>query len=200
MNIVMKNFFKSTVFAVVMFVAISVSAAKKVEVSVDQALGVVNISLKNVSVGEHLIIKDFSGLSLYKKTFREMTNFQKTFSLKGKDNGMYFVEVENDNQIQITPVLKNDQGVTLIEKAARFVFKPQYLREGSVLKLSLLNSNEDDVKITMFSDKGVEIISEGMIHDVVINRKYDTKNLPIGSYTLKVSQGKETFLKSFDVY
>ncbi len=195
----MKNFLKTIVVALALLGLTSARAAKKVEVTVDQNLHIVHVALKSVSVGESLVIKDFKGFSLYKKTFREMSNFQKSFSLKGKDHGMYFVEVENDTQMQITPVLKNDLGVTLIERAAKFMFKPQFSQVDNVFKFSLINSNEDDIKIAIYTESGILITSEEMVHDVIIKRNYNTKELEKGVYTLLITQGKKTFSKNFDV-
>ncbi len=196
----MKNYFKTIVLAVAMLGLTSVSAAKKVEVSVNKALNLVNISLKSVSVGERLVIKDFDGTSLFRKTFRQISNFEKSFSLKEVNNGMYFVEVENDSQIQITPVLKNDLGVTLIEKAAKFIFKPQYLKDGDIFKFSLLNTNEEAIKIKMYTENGDEFAKEEGVNDLIIKRTYSTKELPRGSYTLVIHKGKKTFSKDFNVY
>ncbi len=195
----MKNFLRITAVVVAILGFTCARAAKKVEVHVDQSSGKLNISLKNVSVGEYLTIKDFSGVSLYKKTFKEMSNFEKTFSLGGQDNGMYFVELESATEIQITPVLKNDQGVTLLKNAEKFVFKPQYSKEGDVFHFSLFNNNQDDVQITMYASNGATVVAEGLVNDMMIKRNYNTKDLSAGEYRLVVKEGKKTFSKSFTV-
>ncbi len=195
----MKNFLKVAILTILMLGLTTAKAAKKVEVTVDQTLNLIHISLESVSIGERLVIRDFEGFALFKKTFREIADFKKSFSLKGKDDGMYFVEVENDIQIQITPVLKNDLGVTLIKKAVKFMTKPVYEKKGDVFSVTVDNTKKYDVTISIYSDSGIKISSEENIQDAAIHRSYNTNDLPKGIYTLSVTQGQDTFSESFDV-
>ena len=195
----MKTIVKNTLFAVAMLVLTSVSAARKVNISVSQVNSVVSISLKNIEVGERLMIKNFKGIAMFKKTFKVMSNFDKNFSLKSVKNGMYFVEVENGDHIEITPVLKNDLGVTLIQKAAKFVFKPQFLVDGDLFKVSLMNANQEQVNIKIYGQNGDIILSEELLDEYVVTKNYDTSKLDPGMYNMTINKAGKTFFKEFNV-
>ncbi len=196
----MKNYVKIFILAIVLFGLTDTRAAKRIDVTVSESQSVVNITLAGVSIGESLVVKSFKGSSLiYKKVFDRVMDFSHVVSLKGVKNGVYFVEVENNDRIDITPVLKNDLGVTLIDKAVKTFIKPQFKNENGVVTFTVNNPDANAVAITIVSDAFV-IFKEEDIKDLKIDRTFDTNRLKSGSYNIVVKMGSKTFSKEFNVF
>ena len=194
----MKNIIKITLVAVAMLGLTNANAAKKVDVTVTEGSSMINISLVGASVGEVLTIKSFKGAAVFKKVFTTMMNFEKNVNLGGVKNGVYLVEVENNNKLEITPVLKNDLGVTLIAKAVKVFNKPQFKNANGKITFALLNPDANQVDITVQTD-AVVISEEKGISNLEINRTFDITKLGKGIYSVVVKSGSRTFVEDFNI-
>ena len=120
----------------------AVNAAGKVSVEITNS-SVINVSLTKVLKGEKLILKDFYGEVLFNTTLETSSNYQKNFNLSNVPLGLYFVESESLYEIKITPILKNNKGISLIDTSLVTFFKPQVSSENSIVKVLLNNQYLD---------------------------------------------------------
>ena len=195
----MKNVIKKSLVIIVLFLGLTASAAKKVNVTVLENTSSIEVRLQGIAKGERLFIKSFAGELIFNKRFGLTESFEKKFNLEGMNNGVYFVEVESENMFQITPILKNDTGIQMLEKAALSFFKPQFLQNGDLFKISLMNSNERPVSIAIYTESGTQISKEEGLTDLVIKKDFDISNLPRGIYTAVVTNGRRNFTEDFKV-
>jgi len=192
----MRNLVKTSLVVLAVIGSISAKGAKSFDVNIVQKQ-VVKVYLTEVAQNEHLVIKDFVGNAIYAKTLKAAPFFEKSFNLRNLIKGIYFIEVESEGKIMITPILKNDHEITMIDRAKKTILKPQFKTiANESFSFSMSNSSEQEVGIKLFDDLG-NVLVEEKVMDVVVARNYNLSQLSVGRYVLILAIGSKTFNKEF---
>jgi len=160
---------------------------------------VVNVSLKEVVKGEKLILKDFYGEVLFNVTLQTASNYQKNFNLSDVPNGVYFVESETIYEVKITPVLKNNLGVSLIDTSSITLFKPQVSIKDNMVQVLLNNTRAYPVNLVIHDSNWTVLEEITANTEEVLKRAYDFSDMPIGEYTLRFRIGERTFVEKIKI-
>jgi len=149
------------------------TAAGKVLVEVSNS-SMITVSLSEVVKGEKLFLKDYDGEVLFNVTLEAATNYQKYFNLSNVEDGIYFVETESSYEVKVTPLLKNQKGVSLINESAITVFKPQVQVDGSVLKVMFSNTEKSPFNFIIY-DNEFRVLQEEKIgkEETLLKRTFD---------------------------
>ncbi|GAA3521815.1 hypothetical protein GCM10022393_40310 [Aquimarina addita] len=159
----------------------TVNAAGKVSVEITN-VSVINVSLTEIAKGEKLFLKDFNGMVLFKTTLNASPIYQKNFNLNKVSNGIYFVETESDYEIKVTPVLKNESGVSLITDSEVTIFKPQIEIVDNKVSVMFLNTRKSPMDLNIYDENGVKLVEELEIQEKVVERVYDFSNVEKNTY------------------
>lgn len=194
----MRNLVKTSLVVLAVIGSISAKGAKNFNVNIVQEQ-VVKVHLTEVAQNEQLMIKDFGGNAIYTKTLKAAPFFEKSFNLRNLIKGIYFIEVESEGKIMITPILKNDHEITMIDRAKKIILKPQFKTiANESFSFSMSNSSEQEVGIKLFDDLG-NVLVEEKVADVVVARNYDLSQLHAGRYVLLLTIGNKNFSEEFHI-
>jgi len=69
---------------------------------------------------------------LFKDSITTNSTYQKTFNLELVPNGIYYLDLDNEERVQTTVIAKTNSGLE-IEKESDFVFKPLYKIEDKLV-------------------------------------------------------------------
>ncbi|KAA1246115.1 hypothetical protein [Aquimarina sp. RZ0] len=173
------------------------SAAGKVSVEITNSL-MVNVSLKEVTQGERLFLKDYYGEVLFDTTLKAMPAYQKYFDFNNVPDGVYFVETENDFEIKTTPILKNKKGVSLIQNSAVTAFKPQVHVENKMVKVMYNNVKNLPFAVTIYDAKWT-VLEEVFNTDDLFTNTYDFSKMPSGNYQIIFTLKDKMFIKKVSI-
>ena len=176
----------------------AVNAAGKVSVEITNS-SVINVSLTKVLKGEKLILKDFYGEVLFNTTLETSSNYQKNFNLSNVPLGLYFVESESLYEIKITPILKNNKRISLIDTSLVTFFKPQVSSENSIVKVLLNNTRNYPVDIIIYDEDQVVLEEIEGNKEASLKRVYDFSEMPKGEYKLFFTLKDRTFIHNISI-
>ncbi|WP_299440690.1 hypothetical protein [uncultured Aquimarina sp.] len=174
------------------------NAAGRVSVEITNS-SMVNVSLTEVVKGEKLFLKDYYGEILFNVTLEATPTYQKYFNLNNVPEGVYFVETESEYEIKVTPLLKNDKGVSLIDTSSVTVFKPLVQAENNIIKVLFNNMEKSPLNLTIY-DSEFRLLEEIIGNEeTVLKRTYDFSKMPKGEYKLYFSLKDRTFIKKVSI-
>jgi len=174
------------------------NAAGRVSVEITNS-SMVTISLTEVTKGEKLFLKDYYGDIIFDVTLDATTNYQKYFDLGNVSDGIYFVETESLYEVKVTPLLKNQSGVSLINTSAITLFKPQINVEDNVVKVLFNNTKEEPINLTIYDNEGTLLEEIAENREKVLRRTYDFSNMPEGEYILYVTLKDRRFISKVSI-
>ncbi len=159
-----------------------------------------NVSLSNISKGQKLYLKNYSGKILFDITLDAMPSYRKYFNLNTVKDGIYFVETETEFDIKVTPVLKNPQGIALINNSVITVFKPKILVENSMVRVMLTRSEKLPLSVSIYDSAGVMLFAEKVKNDdLIFERAYNFSGVPSGKYLINFDLKDRKFSKEISI-
>lgn len=185
------------VVVLVLVLAIKVFAGSTPKVSLipysaERAL----ISIENLSEATEMLIEDAEGNVVY---FREGSIkddfYSKKFDFKNLEEGNYRIVVKNAVGEYVLP-FKVAENKIVVMKNNNNEMVPYFEVKDGVLKLSLLNHNNEEVEMNFANDEGV-FFSKKLGNDFSITAGFNLGNLNDGEYTVKLKRGEETFSYNF---
>ncbi|SEM13638.1 hypothetical protein SAMN04487910_4240 [Aquimarina amphilecti] len=194
----MKRVINLCLIALVIITSSIANAAGRVSVEITNS-SMVNVSLTEVVKGEKLFLKDYHGEVLFNVTLEATPSYQKYFNLGNVPDGIYFVETEAEYEIKVTPLLKNKQGVSLVNTSAVTVFKPLVQAENRFIKVMFNNTEKSPVNLTIY-DNDFRVLEEVIGNEEdVLKRTYDFSKMPKGEYQFYFSLKDRTFIKKVSI-
>ncbi|WP_405206927.1 hypothetical protein [Aquimarina sp. LLG6339-5] len=194
----MKRVINLCLIALVVITSSVANAAGRVSVEITNS-SMVNVSLTEVVKGEKLFLKDYHGEVLFNVTLEATPSYQKYFNLGNVPDGVYFVETEAEYEIKVTPLLKNQKGVSLVNTSAVTVFKPLVRVESKFIKVMFNNTEKSPVNLTIY-DNEFRVLEEVIGNEEeVLKRTYDFSKMPKGEYQFYFSLKDRTFIKKVSI-
>lgn len=156
-------------------------------------VGVVNTEDKQL----FLAIEDYSGTEIIKQSISRNTNYFKLFTLTQLPDGKYIVKLTGQN-VDLTKRFEiKDSKIEVVKNVEN---KPvfRYLEDSKAMYLSYLNTRGDAVNV-FIEDDGKIVYEERGITDISIQKKYSLRQLPQGTYSVKLYAGGNIFQYEFTV-
>ncbi len=183
----------------VFLLSTTVMASDLLSVKVENS-STINVVLSNTFKGQRLTIKDYAGVTLYNVKLSKKSLYSKFFDFEKAENGIYFVETETKFDIQITPVIKTENGVSLVEQAVETIFKPGVVVDGDYIKLLYTRSKESPLTIAIYDDNGTLLFDEEVDEGTsIIKRTYNISQLPNGSYDVDFNTSDRVFTEKVKI-
>ena len=189
------------VMAVAMMITASFAAQatnskteRNLKVSAQSQKAVV-LQLANLSGDTEISMYDQDGKLLFQDS-AEGEAYAKTFDLRSIEAGEVYLEIENDERLEILPIAVTDNKAQIKRSAEQIIEKPIVKMNGDMAKV-FFGNNEGNTKVTLFDEN----------HDIAYRhdakggsaRSYDLSDLPAGSYTFQFKTGDRTFYQSITV-
>ncbi len=160
----------------------------------------INVSLSNISKGQKLYLKDYSGEILFNVTLDAMPTYRKYFNLGTVKDGIYFVETETEFDVKVTPVLKNPKGIALIQNSAVTIFKPNVAVKNSVVRVMLTRAEKTPLHISIYDREGIMLLEEKVKDDkLILERAYNFSGVPSGKYAIYFTLKDRRFIKEISI-
>ncbi len=159
-----------------------------------------NVSLSNISKGQKLYLKNYSGKVLFDITLDAMPLYRKYFDFNTVKDGIYFVETETEFDVKVTPVVKNEKGIALINQSVITVFKPKVLVENSLVRVMLTRSEKSPLHVSIYDREGVMLFRENVEEGTTIfERAYNFSGVPSGKYLIRFDLRDRKFVKEISI-
>ncbi len=189
----MKRVIKVSLFVCAILVSTMVKASDVLSVKIENS-STINVSLFNISKGQKLYLKDYSGAVLFNVTLDAMSSYKKYFNLNTVKDGIYFVETETEYDVKVTPVLKNPQGVALINNSLVTIFKPKVAVKNKMVRVMYTKVEKSPLHVAIYDREGYELYSEDSNDDeVIFERTYQFADVPSGKYFIYFSYKDREF-------
>ncbi|WP_109438436.1 MULTISPECIES: PPC domain-containing protein [Aquimarina] len=187
------------VFAVLLSTAVKASDFLSVKI---ENSSTINVSLTNISKGQKLYLKDYSGTILFNATLDAMPTYKKYFNFRTVENGVYFIETETEFDVRVTPVIKNTKGIALIENSTITIFKPKLLVENTLVKVMVTRTEETPLNVSIYDIDGALVFDEKIIGEegeFIIQRTYNFSEVPSGKYDIHFRLKDRVFIKEVSI-
>ncbi len=195
----MKRVINLSLFVCAILFSTVVKASDVLSVKIENS-STINVSLSNISKGQKLYLKDYEGNIMFNMTLNAMDSYRKYFNFSTVANGIYFVETETEFEIKVTPVLKNQKGIALINKSVVTIFKPKVLIDKSRVRVMLTRIENSPLGISIYDTEGVRLFDEKVKEDTLIfERTYDFSDVPSGKYIIYFTLDDRTFKKEVSI-
>ncbi len=144
-----------------------------------------------------LVIEDAQGdIVYYREGLKSFENFyHKAFDLRNLNDGYYKVIVENKSgrkELEFAIA----EGTVKVENGAETP-SPYFEVKDDVLKLSMLNKDLKDVKLTISTEDDT-FFRKSLGDDFSITTGFNLEQLTSGYYQVKITSGDETYSYNFE--
>ena len=189
----MNKLIKLTLLSFALLATVVINASEELTIKVGSKM--LSISLTEVANNETINIKDFSGRILFSKTLNESANYTQVFSFSTLPLGIYFVEAKGEEKIQVTPVLVDQDNVTLVDNAAVTYTAPEVTLKDGVINVLVRNQNKAAVSIVVYDEQGTLLSeTENNTNELVFGH-YNTSTLATKNIIISVTEGDYSFIK-----
>lgn len=190
---------KGMLTVLTLLLSMSLQAADKVEVAKNNKTSVV-IEATETKEGDEVMIRNQRGEVLYREQLDASGTYKKILQFSLFDNGVYIISFENDDKVTHYNVIKEDQGIKLLEvNKDLHDFKPIVKRNDDLAHIFFTNANLNDVELRITDDSGEELSSTKFEEELIIKRSYDLSRLPSGKYSLMIKVGEQSFTRVLNV-
>lgn len=190
-----KIIIRKSILTAVVVTAMLGNVAKGTNIEPKSNLNKTTLTLNHVKPGDQVIIKDLSGIVLYKEEIKNSGTYSKGFDLSSLPTGSYVFEFEKDFEIKLYPFTVNTNEV-IFDKGNETVFhKPCLTSKENYIYLNKLSLNNErlDVKI-YYADGGKLIFSEKIENTKSIQKAYKLSAYEKGDYKIVLtSNGREYY-------
>ena len=194
----MKKLIKKGLLSVALLAAVAVNASEKLNVKVaSDNSKLLSISLSEVVSGENIYIEDFKGEVLFSENLKAADNYTKVFNLSSLPSGIYFIGSKEDDKLQVTPIVVNEDSVTLVKNSIKTYLAPEVTVEEDVLRVMVRNYNKEEVSIEVYDEFGTLLNSTEASSNTLVYGSYAISHRVSKKVTVSVTEGEHSFIKEY---
>ena len=194
----MKKLIKIGLFSVALLAAVVVNASNKLSVKIaSENSKLLSVSLTEVVSGESVYIEDVAGTVLFSENLIEADSYNKVFNLSSLPTGVYFIGSKENDKLRITPIVVNNDSVTLVKNSTKTYLAPEVTFENDVLRVAIHNQNKEEVSIEVFDESGTLLDSTESNSNALVYGSYDISEIESKTVTISVTEGDYNFTKEF---
>jgi len=185
---------KSIVTLIAVVIVVMASAIEKptmifLPLSSDQAI--FTVLIKKAACFEVSIFKGNNEIVYYKQSDKPLTNYQKIFDFENLQKGNYLLELKMNGVYTKQHFKITNRNIYMGE--SKEVLEPYFCFDGKDLKLSFLNTNEENFKIKIYNDFELIYIKK-IGNKFAINSGYDLSRLEAGNYKVVLTSNDNEFI------
>lgn len=193
----MKKVVRSIATVALMFV-VATSMAKEPKLSVAQNTEKSLIfELEEPSGQTNVSIQDLEGVIIYSEEVTDAATYLKKFDLRNLPDGSYVLRVEDTSKVTAFEFDINASEVSITERKENT--KPVFKKDGQKVFLNLLNSNKEDVKITIYDSENRIVFKETVSDTFLVEKAFNFEKAYEDTYRVVVKNGEDTFYENISV-
>ena len=131
----------------------------------------------------------------YKQSLKNNGNYRKVYDFSNLENGKYELSFKVDNYL-VKRDIQIDRGALKIG-VSELRYDPFFSQEGDVLKLSYLNFDQNNLRLTLIQGND-EVYSTTLGREFNTVRGFDLSKLQRGSYQVILADGSQHFHYSIE--
>lgn len=190
----MKKVVRSIATVALMFV-VATSMAKEPKLSVAQNTEKSLIfEMEQPSEQTVVSILDVEGVIIYSEKVADVATYLKKFDLRNLPDGNYILTVEDALKVTIFEFDIDDTDVSIEERKENT--KPVFKKDGERVFLNLLNSEKEDVKITIYDSENRVVFTETVSDTLLVEKAFNFEKAYEDTYMVVVKNGKNTFYEN----
>jgi len=139
-----------------------------------------------------LTVTDNKKNRIYDETLKDGNPYFKYIDLSTLPDGTYYFELKNKDLARAKVVLKENGKSDIISD---FLEEPYFMYHNNQLEFKFYNPKKNDVKFILFSAK--EVVFEMRFEEEAIKQIFQTDDLPVDNYNVKVKTPHNEFSYSF---
>ena len=192
-----------TLFAVIigLFVTNAAIASGNLKVNLasnEAELTVVEISNANKISEFEIQLIDAYGEELYRmETKAPRSDLQKRYDLSELEDGVYWYTVKVDKETVTKKLAVEDGRVDVLD--IRKSLEPYITKKDDKLMLTLLNYQEEDVKLYVYDSNNSLLAEADLGNDFTITKALDLEELRYGNYEVVIANDLDIFEHRFEV-
>ncbi|MGI9544174.1 MAG: hypothetical protein ACR2MX_13025 [Cyclobacteriaceae bacterium] len=142
-------------------------------------------------------IKDINGYVLQNKSFEELNGYAEKYNIKALPNGVYFLEVEDEDMIKVLPITVHGEEVTVgVEEN---IYKPQVTQLAGYVNVTRVAKNQGPLTVTISDQTGELVFKETFSGDRNLKQRYDLTSLRPGRYSFSFQTQDRVFNEEVDI-
>lgn len=147
------------------------------------------LQLDNMEAGTAISIRSEEGAILFQDEVTEAT-YTKVFNLKSLEEGEVYLEIENDEQLEVLSIQVTDTEAYLKKSSKLIIEKAIVKLKGDAAKV-FFGQNNGSTKVTLF-DEANDIVYRHTVDNGSV-KTYDLSKLAAGNYTFQFKSEGKTF-------
>ncbi|MGY0391352.1 hypothetical protein ACW5R3_02175 [Bizionia sp. KMM 8389] len=168
----MKNLIRKSLVMFLLLTTVAINANAVDSIRVTNESKATLLVLPDVKEGNLLIIKDIFNETLYEEKIQDSGNYIKRFDLTTLPDGSYYFQLFKDYEVRTIPFSLKANQVTLKKSLETIIQKPEMKTKNNVVYVSKNNSNNKDVKVSIYYN---ENDTYNLIYSETLNAKNTLK-------------------------
>ncbi|GJM28445.1 MAG: hypothetical protein DHS20C17_10800 [Cyclobacteriaceae bacterium] len=153
--------------------------------------------LKDETGNVQIRLKDTAGQTLYSEQVASPVAYNRVFNLSSLPSGEYSLELEFVNRVQMTPLVIEENQVTLQTAEMTEYFKPVVRLKGKTVSINLLNTSRDPVNILVYHSETNELLTQSRItNETTVGKLYDFSKVKPGKFLISMNGRNINYSKS----
>lgn len=153
------------------------------------------LTLDHVSAETTVRIHDGEGVTWLQEAIGMTGPFKKVFDLESLPLGSYTLTIKSLTREIVQPITLSEQEVIMDETKRKEFFQATMFQKRQNVHLSLMNPTNSDISMFIMDHMGRRVYQDAIKGQKVIDKDYNLKYLPGGSYTVVVDNAHEVFTK-----
>ncbi|GAB5475323.1 MAG: hypothetical protein Mars2KO_34220 [Maribacter sp.] len=142
-------------------------------------------------------IQDIEGVIIYSEEVADAATYLKKFDLRNLPDGNYILKVEDSLKVTVFEFDINDSDVSIVERKENT--KPVFKKDGQKVFLNLLNTDKEDVKITIYDSENRIVFKETVSDTLLVEKAFNFEKAYEDTYRVVVKNGEDTFYENISV-
>lgn len=194
-----KAFILSAFFALVMHTQLTAADVPTITIRTTGFAKKVSLVVADLASHATVQLKDLQGNILLDERIKNAAQFAKVFNLEQLPAGTYRLVIITETRETIQPLTLTETGITVDENQREVIYAPAIICKNGFVDVSLLNNRLTTVEVSVFDAAGEKMFTDTQRNVLKVERRYDTSNLPIGNYLVRVSTPYRTYYKDLSV-
>ena len=158
-----------------------------------------SLSINNLKQNADIRLQDEEGVILLEEKVTEKGSYAKLYNLDNLPKGTYYMSIRTSTKETVQPIELTEQGAYVDVSKRKDFFSPVIQSTEDHVDISLYNGKIADVKVTIF-DAARDVVYEKSLENVVlVQKRYSTKKLKWGNYTMVVETPNDVYTHEFEV-
>ena len=134
---------------------------------------------------------------MFSENLKAADNYTKVFNLSSLPVGIYFVGSKEDKKLQVTPIVVNEDSVTLVKNSTKTYLAPEVSVEEDVLRVMVRNYNKEEVSIEVYDEFGTLLNSTEASSNTLVYGSYEISHSVSKKVIVSVTEGEHNFIKEY---